>query len=675
MWFRWWMAGCLIAVVPVHAGTNGTIIVSASRLDDLDLMAVDTAADVTVVDRAVIEGSGAVSVPELLRSEANLLIRNTSGSPNDAQVSMRGFGENSHLRTLILVDGHRLNRPDMGVAGWESIPISSIERIEVIRGGQNVLYGDQALAGVVQITTRRGANAGTRLGGSIGSFGYISGFAGYGASVGDLDTYVGIDRYASDGFRSNSASRATTLSGNVVWYAGDTDTLTLRGSGTASHRQFPGALSYDQFQQDPTQSTSPGNEYADTDSGQATMIWETERAWGAARVASGYNVRDMNWVLGGIYANNRQQGASVGPRVKIGDDDDFVMAGCDAFYDWLDFEDLHPQDPRYVQARAALERRTLQPYGFIQRTTRRGWVLGAGARYEYARTDNRFDDYVDNQILPTIDTNRSSSPNPNYRSSPDIDPTNSYAGVVSKDGWAATLSLSKDYTKNGSGWIRYDRVYRYPTLDETASYQGYPLSDPLNENLDPETGDNIEVGIRRTTDRWNASWSTYCLLMDNEIVFVDNGTERLNKNIGKTRRIGSEIELQYDREWYGASTRWALQDARLCGGENDGNRVPLVPWAYGICSAWIDPSDEVRLTVDWSYVSSQYRGGDEANENPRLAAYGLLGCRANVKMAESARLVVSIDNLLDKTYATTAYGGAYYPGTGRSIRMGFTLEF
>ena len=170
-------------------------MITAPRIDDLDLMAVDTAADVSVIDRESIEQSGAVSVPDLLSSEGQRAgARERRVMRITGQIAMRGFGDNAHLRTLVLVDGHRLSRPDMGGIGWQSIPVSNIDRIEVIRGGQNVLYGDRAVGGVIKITTKSGADAGTRLGGSVGSFGTVSGYAGQGGALGDLDYYVGVGR-------------------------------------------------------------------------------------------------------------------------------------------------------------------------------------------------------------------------------------------------------------------------------------------------------------------------------------------------------------------------------------------------------------------------------------------------------------------------------------------------
>ena len=132
MLFRLQVIAGLLLLAPAFAGTNNAIIVSAPRLDDLDLMAVDTVANTTVIDRQAIEQSGAASVTDLLRSEANVLVRSHSGDPNDGELSMRGFGENSGLRVLVLVDGHKMNRPDMGTTEWRNLPVSNIERIEVV---------------------------------------------------------------------------------------------------------------------------------------------------------------------------------------------------------------------------------------------------------------------------------------------------------------------------------------------------------------------------------------------------------------------------------------------------------------------------------------------------------------------------------------------------------------
>ena len=660
----------LLFVAPVFAGTNSTIIVSAPRLDDLDLMDSSVAADVTVINRETIERSGAAAVPQLLEQQANVLVRGQGGNASDGQISMRGFGDNSHLRVLVLVDGHKANRPDMGGIGWQTLPVSNIEKIEVIRGGQNVLYGNHALSGVVKVTTKRGEDAGLQLDGAVGSFGYYSGSASYGGSLGDSDFIGGLQHTTYDGYRDNSATTSTTANISAGWYMTDTDTLTLRASGGKSYLQFPGSLSYQQMHDDPTQSNNLGDEFSNVWSGQATLLYETERDWGAARMNAGANFVNRENSISGIYNQNDIKGFSLEPRARFGSEDDFLMTGLDFFYDQLDQENYLNKDRDIVKSWADIGRVTAAPYLFAQRTVAEKTIINGGVRCEYAGTDNRYVEYVANQLEEFL---APGIPNPDYKNPPDIDSNKSYDGLVEKYGWAAEFSLSHKLTETLDVWGGYDRVYRYPTLDETASFQGYPLSDPLNEDLDPEHGNNFEVGTKYEDRTWRVSLMGFCLMLDNEIAYDD--IARLNRNLGATQRIGAETELAWQKKWYGASTRWTFVDARMDGGKEKGNRVPLVPWAYGVTSAWIEPLDPLRLTASYTFVSEQVQGNDGANTLRKMDPYGLVGLRANLALFDSLNLVFSVHNLLDETYAYSAYSSRYYPGTGRSFRAGMTWVF
>ncbi len=643
---------CLFLLAPAFAGTNNVIIISAPRLDDLDLMDVSVAADVTVIDRAAIERSGAVAVPQLLEQEANMLVRGQGGNASDGQLSMRGFGDNSGVRVLVLVDGHKANRPDMGGIDWQTLPVSNIEKIEVIRGGQNVLYGNHALSGVVKITTKRGEDAGLQIDGAVGSYGYYSGSASYGGRVGDADFLGGLQHAQYDGFRENSATESTTANASAGWYMNDTDTLTLRASGGKSYLQFPGALTYRQMQDDPSQSRNLGDEYSESWSGQATLLYETERTWGAARMNAGASFINRENSISGIYNQNDIQGFSLAPRARFGSEDNFWMAGVDLFYDQLDQENYRDPARSIVKSWADINRITAAPYLFAQRTVAEKTIINGGARYEYAGTDNR---YVEYDFFGAVD------------------PSKSYDGFVGKQGWAAELSVSQELSEQWNVFAGYDRVYRYPTLDETASYQGYPLADPLNENLDPEHGNNFEIGTKYEDRTWRVSLTGFCLTLDNEIAYDD--VANLNRNIGATRRVGLEPELAWQKERYGASSRWTFVDARFDGGADDGNRVPLVPWAYGVTSGWIEPFSRLRLSASYTFVSEQFQGNDEANALRKMKAYGLVGLRANYALLDSLNFYVSAHNVFDEIYATSAYSGGYYPGSGRSFRAGMTWVY
>ena len=128
------------------------IIVSGVRTEQ---PALNSPAAVSVITREDIERSGALTVAEALRGRAGLQIRDTIGDGGrGVVVSMRGFGENAPNNTLVLVDGRRLNNPTLAGPDLNSISIKDIERIEILQGGAGVLFGDQAVGGVINVITR-----------------------------------------------------------------------------------------------------------------------------------------------------------------------------------------------------------------------------------------------------------------------------------------------------------------------------------------------------------------------------------------------------------------------------------------------------------------------------------------------------------------------------------------
>ena len=130
--------------------TLPTIVVTAERVAQT---AEESLASVNIIDRQEIKQSQAQSLPELLRSVPGLSFSNNGGFGKNTSIFLRGT-ESDHV--LVLIDGIKVGSATLGSTSFEHIPISQIERIEVVRGPRSSLYGSEAIGGVIQIFTRKG---------------------------------------------------------------------------------------------------------------------------------------------------------------------------------------------------------------------------------------------------------------------------------------------------------------------------------------------------------------------------------------------------------------------------------------------------------------------------------------------------------------------------------------
>lgn len=165
----------------------------------------DVTQSVTVITSDEIRQSGATNVAEVMSTKAGVMV-NEQGPVGALQsVTLRG---STYQQVLVLLDGKRLNSGSAG--GYDlselPVPMSAIERIEIVRGPASALYGSDAMGGVVNIITRKPTASLTTLSGAIGRSGYTSASL-YNAGR-DNNTYytLSLGKERSHGFRENSDS-------------------------------------------------------------------------------------------------------------------------------------------------------------------------------------------------------------------------------------------------------------------------------------------------------------------------------------------------------------------------------------------------------------------------------------------------------------------------------------
>jgi vitamin B12 transporter len=157
--------------------TLAPVIVTATRLP---LPESEVASSVTVIMQEDIERKQARTLPDILQDVPGLNVVQTGGPGGTTSVFMRGTNSN-HVK--VLVDGIDVSDPSFGnLFNFEHLLLSDIERIEVLRGPQSGLYGANAIGGVINIITKKGAGpaqvTGTIEGGSFGTFNQTAGISG-----------------------------------------------------------------------------------------------------------------------------------------------------------------------------------------------------------------------------------------------------------------------------------------------------------------------------------------------------------------------------------------------------------------------------------------------------------------------------------------------------------------
>lgn len=160
-----------VAVTP-EAVQVEEVVVTGSRIRRKDLT---TPAPVTVLDRAQLAETGKVTIGDILRTlpeqTGGATPQVNNGGDGSSTVDLRGLGAQ---RTLVLLNGRRMVKSASAIAGYETvdlgaIPTAAIERIEILKDGGSSVYGSDAIAGVVNIVTRRrfdGAEASVQYGSS-----------------------------------------------------------------------------------------------------------------------------------------------------------------------------------------------------------------------------------------------------------------------------------------------------------------------------------------------------------------------------------------------------------------------------------------------------------------------------------------------------------------------------
>ena len=202
-------------------------------------------ASTSVITAEDIAHSPAQTVQEIIAQTPGVQLTSLYGGVNGVKTSvdLRGFGAFATSNTLVLINGRRLNDIDMAGVDFSTIPRDSIERIEITKGNSGaVLYGDNAVGGVINIVLKNGVGGppvAMRAEGGVGSFNSRMASVSAATNYGPWSTSFYGNGIKSDGYRVNNALDQRNGVGNLNYTTpGLTAFVTL--SGDDQKLGFPG---------------------------------------------------------------------------------------------------------------------------------------------------------------------------------------------------------------------------------------------------------------------------------------------------------------------------------------------------------------------------------------------------------------------------------------------------
>ena len=678
------LAALAPAALAQSGSGNGAVVIEATRFPE-EVRRLP--ASVTVLDAGDIQRSAARTLPELLSEQAGLAMRDFFGNnAAGTSIDLRGYGITGPQNTLVLVDGRRLSDFDLSGVQWAAIPLSGIERIEILRGTGAVLYGDGATAGVVNIVTRSPLKQGKRgeILGRIGSYGTAEGQL-YGNQAGEVfGINASLYGYDSDGYRRNNRNRQENLALNLRWGPG-ASTLDMRFGMDRQDLRLPGARS--------VQPSIGLDEYATDRRGAQTPLDWSERDGNRAGATLAHRVGELELTLGLDWRDKEQRSS-------------FAQLGPVARDDRLEWTSIGPR-----------ARMPLHVAGMRHRLT-----FGADSnawRYDSRRSDrpenlaqpvNRVRVDQDARSVYLQDAVELSSASllslgwreerVEYRARDAFDPASpGFPGFGSEAPAAQEKQRQHAWEIGlrhalGSAWALFGRAgrsYRFVNAEEI--YESDAAFNAQFQILRPQHARTHEAGAEWRARGASVRGTLFHSDITDEIHLDPFSAGIGNYNLPPTRRRGVELESTWQASAaLRLSAGYAYTDARFRSGVLPGNaffgtsvdiagrKVPLVSeHKLNLGLAW-EPGARLRLSALLTALSDQFMDNDEPNTlGTKIPAFVLL----DLKLAREfgwGRLALAVNNALDEAYYTYAVRSNFtpdrynvYPLPGRSLSL--TAEF
>jgi vitamin B12 transporter len=608
----------------------GEVVVTATRSP---ISIKDSPSPVEVIDLQTIEHANGSTVADVLENYTSVFLKDYGADAALKTVSLRGTAS-EHL--LVLVNGSRINSLQNGLVDFSLLPLTDVERIEIVHSGSSALYGADALGGVVNILTRRPSSdlrfqaelGGGSFGlqrytleaqGRVGEIGLLGGYSSErgrddfpfysqgGAALGSEER-----RINSDFFRRQAYLHATVG-------LDEQSLLAFSTQQVVADRGTPGDLRFQsEFARQNDDDVNILASYSDT---------HVEHVEFSVKTAFHYNLETYDDPTFGINSFYKTVFFNVNPqaRARISRFQSLILGGE------LGQGVLYGND---FDGRIARVQRSAYASNEFQFEFERP-LLDRISLYQTLRYDYISD--VDDALTPKLGVNVR----------------------ILREG---NLRLRSSF-----GWN-----FRAPSFNDMY-YRGFS-----NPNLKPERSTSFDVGVLTTLQSWGehtVELTYYHLRTKDRILF--DPTTYLPVNIGEATCTGLEGRYQGDflEKTVGLTLSYTLADARKANRDSDtdpsyNKQLPYVPANVATLNLAFR-FEPVVLSVTHSFVGRRYTRADNSEW---LSPYHLTNANVVVTIPMSSRRLFAkaeVNNIFDKDYEVFQY----YPMPGRNFRFTVGLKY
>ena len=623
-----------------------TIFISGNRSETPGL---GIPAATTVIGANEIEESGASNLYELLSTVNGIQVSDSSSGGGNARIDMRGFGETSQSNVAILINSQKINTTtDVTVWNLHAINLDNVERIEIIRGSSGVLYGNQAIGGLINIITKDVSGDKTAIKQSLGSYNTTEtsvDFARSTYNIGSIDslsTQINAYQKTSDGYRDNNALDVERLDIGVKFNQGN-NTTTINIQSLQDYLETPGSLLANEVETNRRQSfydaATPEGFLGDfTENKTQTLTAQHKRPLNSKTnldVSSRYQKVDRTFKTGGrgytgTQYNQDKWSLEFNPHLTTTSRLGLTSYGLDLTSSSYTLSTGQGNDQQIYAA-------------YIQQETQVSKQLSAtyGARYS--------------KVFNDLYTTSVSAPYTVTRGKP------SESFLIK--------SIGINYSTNDQlrFFARADENFRFAKVDEHTNVQS-------GIGLKNQSGISYELGgdFKANNLKINAVLSR--LTLENEITsYLDSWGTPINMNLDKTTKDSLQVNLEFsprtDLVIHGGAE---FINAQITGGAHDGSNTPgVTERTFNLSATWHQNKNTTHsLSSKW--IGEQFLTTDFNNDRPKLDSYKIFNYNFNQKI-EDWNLGLRIENLTNEKYISfgaTAYGSdGYYPAPERNFML------